>query len=84
MVTHCVDSQARIMVFPVSIMNDLYYMLVSALVLYLTLVVRSIGRHNYIYRLVHTHPPMHVHTMNLKATSREVVDVRTFRGVKFF
>ena len=26
MVTHCVYSQARVMVFPVSIMNDLYYL----------------------------------------------------------
>ena len=66
MVTHCVYSQARVMVFPVfSIMSDLYYLLPFCLVLYLTLVVRFIGRHNYIYKLVHIHPATHMHTMNL-------------------
>jgi hypothetical protein len=65
MVTHCVYSQARVMVFPVSIMNDLYYLLPFCLVLYLALVVRFIGRHNYIYKLVHIHPPTHMHTLNL-------------------
>lgn len=43
-VTHCIYSQARIMVFPVS-MNGCIICSLSVLVLYPTLVVRSIGRH---------------------------------------
>lgn len=79
--THCICRQARLMVFPVS-MNGCIICSLPVLVLYPTLVVRSSGRHT-LYLQTRTHSsPMHVHTM--KAMSREAVDVRTFRGVKFF
>jgi hypothetical protein len=84
-VTHCDHRQARIMVFPVS-MNGCIICCLSVLVLYPTLVVRSIGRHTlYLQTRTYT-SPMHVHTMKLKRYQdcRRRDDVRTFRGVEFF
>ena len=80
--THWIYSQARIMVFPVS-MNGCIICSLSVLVLYPTLVVRSISYHTlYLDSYALHSSPMHVHRM--KAISREAVEVRTFRGAKFF
>jgi hypothetical protein len=71
------------MVFPVS-MNGCVICSLSVLVLYPTLVVRSIGRHT-LYLQTRTHSSPNACAYNeAEAKSREVVDVRTFRGVKFF
>lgn len=82
-VTHCVYSQARIMVFPVS-MNGCVICSLPVLVLYQTLVVRSIGRHTlYLETRAPSCPNPNACAYN-ETISRRVVDVRTFRGVKFF
>jgi hypothetical protein len=67
--THSIHRQARIVVLPVS-MNWCIIRSLSVLVLYPTLVVRSIGRHT-LYLQTRTHSsPIHVHSMELKVGRR--------------